>query len=110
MSETRHVQCADCGKCRVVLDAEEWCGYCAFTSCERGPDCSDAMSGPPSARGGVIEGSIPVHVLVRFTEDGLREYWESELGRWVRILTPEEVQEYAAKGVETLRSNFKETT
>lgn len=67
------------------------------------------MSETPYALGGVVEGSIPAHVLVRYTEAGRREYWESSIGRWVRILTPAEVKEYADKAVETLRSNFKET-
>ncbi|MEV4991230.1 hypothetical protein [Pseudarthrobacter sp. LMD1-1-1.1] len=38
MSE--HVQCEDCGKCRVI-ENEDFCWDCEYRSCERGPDCAD---------------------------------------------------------------------
>lgn len=38
-AETSHVQCEDCGKCRVT-PREEWCGHCEYFSCERGADCA----------------------------------------------------------------------
>jgi hypothetical protein len=41
---SKHGQCEDCGKCRVVLTAEEWCGDCEYFSCERGPDCTDTRN------------------------------------------------------------------
>jgi len=38
----QHAECEDCGKCRAMLNAEEWCSDCGYFSCERGPDCADA--------------------------------------------------------------------
>lgn len=35
-----HVQCEDCGKCRVSA-REEWCGGCEYFSCEGQEDCKD---------------------------------------------------------------------
>jgi hypothetical protein len=37
----KHIQCEDCGKCRVTQEAEEWCGECEYFSCERQEDCKD---------------------------------------------------------------------
>lgn len=39
-----HVQCRDCGKCRMTQQAEEWCGDCEYWSCERGDDCGDEVT------------------------------------------------------------------
>jgi hypothetical protein len=41
--EAAHIQCEDCGKCRVTQEAEEWCGDCEYWSCERQEDCKDAV-------------------------------------------------------------------
>lgn len=61
------------------------------------------MSERPYAKGGVIEGSIPVHVMVRQLEgNDYREYWDPELGRWVRIFTAEQIRDLGTEALEEL--------
>lgn len=50
------------------------------------------MSGDKYSRGGVVEGSIPETLMVRYNDVGRREYWDTSLKQWVLILLPSEVK------------------
>jgi hypothetical protein len=61
----------------------------------------DSLKRTPYAKGGVIEGGIPHDLVVRHLPgNDYREYWDAELGQWVRIFTWEQVRILGTKALE----------
>jgi hypothetical protein len=61
------------------------------------------------AKGGVVEGSIPEQLLVRHVEgNDYREYWEPELGIWVRIIAAEDAKKFGRTALQALNTGDQE--